>query len=48
MIQPTTYHKPIENDRRKYKDRSVAAPSIPKAGFTKTRRRLEDGGKITK
>ena len=48
MIQPTTNQKPIENDRRKYKDRSVAAPSIPKAGFTKTRRRLEDGGKITK
>ena len=34
--------------QRKYKDRGVAAPSIPKAGFTKTRRRLESGGKVTK
>lgn len=32
---------------KKIKDRSVAAPSIPKAGFTKRRRRLEDGGKAT-
>ena len=32
-------------DKRKYKDRGVAAPSIPKAGFTKKRRRLENGGK---
>ena len=48
MIQQTTNQKPIANDRRKYKDRSVAAPSIPKVGFTKTRKRLEDGGKITK
>ena len=31
----------------KYKDRGVAAPSIPKAGITKKRRRLEDGGKAT-
>lgn len=36
------------NDKRKYKDRGVAAPSIPKAGITKRRRRLEDGGKATK
>jgi hypothetical protein len=35
------------NDRRKYEDRGIAAPSIPKAGFTKRRRRLEDGGKAT-
>ena len=28
-------------------DRGVAAPSIPKAGITKRRRRLEDGGKAT-
>ena len=35
------------NDQRKYNDRGVAAPSIPKAGFTKRRRRLEDGGKAT-
>jgi len=35
------------NNKRKYKDRGVAAPSIPKAGFTKKRRRLEDGGKVT-
>ena len=35
------------SDNRKYKDRGVAAPSIPKAGFTKKRRRLEDGGKAT-
>jgi len=32
---------------KKIKDRGVAAPSIPKAGFTKKRRRLEDGGKAT-
>ena len=32
---------------KKIKGRSVAAPSIPKAGFTKKRRRLEDGGKAT-
>lgn len=35
------------NDNRRYKDRSTAAPSVPKAGFTKTRRRLEYGGKAT-
>lgn len=35
------------NYQRKYNDRGVAAPSIPKAGFTKRRRRLEDGGKAT-
>lgn len=34
-----------KTDKRKYKDRGVAAPSIPKAGITKKRRRLEDGGK---
>lgn len=34
-------------DKKKFKDRVVAAPSIPKAGFTKKRRRLEDGGKAT-
>lgn len=34
--------------QRKYKDRGVAAPSIPKAGITKNRRRLESGGKVTK
>jgi len=33
--------------QKKYKDRGVAAPSIPKAGFTKKRRRLEDGGKAS-
>ena len=33
---------------KRIKDRGVAAPSIPKAGFTKKRRRLEDGGKATK
>jgi hypothetical protein len=32
---------------RRYKDRGVAAPSIPKAGITRRRRRLEDGGKAT-
>ena len=32
---------------KKIKDRGVPAPSIPKAGFTKRRRRLEDGGKAT-
>ena len=32
---------------KKIKDSGVAAPSIPKAGFTKRRRRLEDGGKAT-
>lgn len=32
---------------KKIKGRGVAAPSIPKAGFTKRRRRLEDGGKAT-
>ena len=32
---------------KKIKDRGVAAPSIPKIGFTKRRRRLEDGGKAT-
>lgn len=31
----------------RYNDRGVAAPSIPKAGFTKRRRRLEHGGKAT-
>lgn len=36
-----------DNKKRKYKDRGVADPGIPKAGFTKTRRRLEDGGKAT-
>lgn len=35
------------NDNKKYKDRGVASPAIPKAGFTKKRRRLEDGGKTT-
>lgn len=30
---------------KRIKDRGVAAPSIPKAGITKRRRRLEDGGK---
>ena len=34
-------------NNRRYKDRGVAAPSIPKAGFTKRRRRLEHGGKAT-
>ena len=34
-------------DKRKYKDRGVAHPTVPKAGFTKKRRRLEDGGKTT-
>jgi len=34
--------------QKRIKDRGVAAPSIPKAGYTKHRRRLEDGGKITK
>lgn len=33
--------------QKKYKDRGVAAPSIPKAGITKKRRRLEDGGKAS-
>ena len=32
-------------NNRRYRDRGVAAPSIPKAGFTKRRRRLEHGGK---
>lgn len=35
------------NNKRKYKDRTVADPGIPRAGFTKRRRRLEDGGKAT-
>lgn len=35
------------NNKRKYKDRGVADPGIPKAGITKHRRRLEDGGKST-
>ena len=35
------------NIKLKYKDRGVATPSIPKAGITKKRRRLEDGGKST-
>ena len=35
------------NNRRRYKDRGVADPGIPRAGFTKTRRRLENGGKAT-
>lgn len=34
-------------DKRKYKDRGVASPTIPKAGFTKKRRRLEDGGQTS-
>lgn len=34
------------SDKRKYKDRGIAHPTIPKAGITKRRRRLEDGGKI--
>ena len=33
--------------QRRIKDRGVAAPSIPTAGITKRRRRLEDGGKAT-
>lgn len=36
-----------DNTKRKYKDRGVADPAIPRAGFTKRRRRLEDGGKST-
>ena len=36
------------NDTRKVKDRGVAHPTIPKAGFTRKRRRFEDGGKATK
>lgn len=32
---------------KKIKDRGVAHPTIPKAGITKKRRRLEDGGKLT-
>ena len=32
---------------RNIKDRSVAAPSIPKAGITRKRRRLENEGKTT-
>ena len=32
---------------KKIKDRGVAAPSMPKAGITKRRRRVEDGGKAT-
>ena len=32
---------------KKIKDRGVAAPSITKAGITRRRRRLEDGGKVT-
>lgn len=32
---------------KRIKDRGVAAPSIPKTGITKRRRRLEDGGKAT-
>ena len=36
-----------DKDNHKYKDRGVAHPTIPKAGFTKKRRRLEDGGKAT-
>lgn len=32
---------------KKIKDRGIAALSIPKAGITKRRRRLEDGGKAT-
>lgn len=37
-------NKPIQ---RKIKDRGVASPGITKAGFTKYRRRLENGGKVT-
>ena len=36
-----------KTNNSRYKDRGVAAPSIPKAGFTKRRRRLEHGGKAT-
>ena len=36
-----------KSDKRKYKDRGVADPGIVKVGFTKKRRRLEDGGKTT-
>ena len=32
---------------KKIKDRGIAVPSIPKAGITRKRRRLEDGGKAT-
>ena len=32
---------------KKIKDRGVAVPSIPKAGITRRRRRLEYGGKAT-
>lgn len=34
-------------DKKKVKDRGVPAPLVPKAGVTKKRRRLEDGGKAT-
>lgn len=49
MIINTYICNQMENNmaNRKYKDRGVAAPSIPKGGFTKKRRRLEDGGKAT-
>lgn len=34
-------------NNRKYKDRGRAHPTVPKAGITKKRRRLEDGGKAS-
>ena len=35
------------NDKKTVKDRGTAHPTVPKAGFTRRRRRLEDGGKFT-
>lgn len=32
---------------KRIKDRGRGVPLVPKAGFTKQRRRLEDGGKAT-
>ena len=36
------------NNKNRIKDRGRAHPTVPKAGITKNRRRLEDGGKATK
>lgn len=47
MTSDMTKSKTKDTNKRKYKDRGVAAPSIPKAGITKKRRRLENGGKAT-
>lgn len=47
MANKNSTRKAKTKDNKTYKNRGVATPLVPKAGVTRTRRRLEDGGKIT-